>query len=252
MSNFEWTCAHCDRVQTAGNPNSFEIHEHIRFGEPIEGPLGYTVLALRCLSSPCQRTTFNIFIHQDTFLSNGSWKPEFDKSVFSERLMPRGASKPQPDYIPAPIREDYLEACLIRDLSPKASATLSRRCLQGMIRDFAGISKGTLDAEIKALLAGVEDNTAPRAITIESVQAIDHVRKVGNIGAHMEKDINVILDVDAGEAQALIDLVELLLREWYVDRYQRQERLKAVEAIRLHKDQLKLEGQMPQTMLPTK
>ena len=30
-------------------------------------------------------------------------------------------------------------------------------------------------------------------------QAIDAVRSIGNIGAHMEKDINLIVDVDPEE-----------------------------------------------------
>ena len=47
-----------------------------------------------------------------------------------------------PDYIPEAIRKDYMEACAIIDSSPKASATLSRRCLQGMIRDFWGVQAG--------------------------------------------------------------------------------------------------------------
>jgi hypothetical protein len=33
------------------------------------------------------------------------------------------------------------------------------------------------------------------------VDAIDHVRKIGNIGAHMEADINVIVEVEPKEAQ---------------------------------------------------
>jgi hypothetical protein len=48
---------------------------------------------------------------------------------------------PLPDYIPEQIKDDYYEACSILNLSPKASATLARRCLQGMIRDFWGITK---------------------------------------------------------------------------------------------------------------
>ena len=35
-----------------------------------------------------------------------------------------------PDYIPEAIRTDYLEACSILDKSPRAAATLARRCLQ--------------------------------------------------------------------------------------------------------------------------
>lgn len=53
-------------------------------------------------------------------------------------LIPPSGAKAFPDFVPAAIRADYEEACLIVDLSPKASATLSRRALQGMIRDFWG------------------------------------------------------------------------------------------------------------------
>jgi hypothetical protein len=110
-----------------------------------------------------------------------------------------------------------------------------------MIRHFAGITRGTLDAEIRALQTALDDGTAPRAVSVESVEAIDHVRRVGNIGAHMERDINEIINVEPGEAQALIELVELLMREWYVDRHLRQERLATVAAIRAAKDAAKLD-----------
>ncbi|MFZ0703445.1 MAG: DUF4145 domain-containing protein [Candidatus Acidiferrales bacterium] len=108
---------------------------------------------------------------------------------------------------------------MISALSSKASATLSRRCLQGMIRDFWGITKPNLFQEIDA----VRDRVDP-----QTWGAIDAVRKIGNIGAHMEKDINVIVDVDPEEAAKLIWLIELLLKDWYVLRYERQEKLKEI------------------------
>jgi hypothetical protein len=154
-----------------------------------------------------------------------------DPPIKRWQLMPESSATPQPDYIPDPITESYYEACKIIDLSPKASATLARRCLQGMIRDFCGIAKGTLDAEIKELKAQVDQGKAPAGVTSESVEAIDHVRSIGNIGAHMEKDINLIVDVDPGEAQALIELIELLFDEWYVARDQRQKKLSHIAAI---------------------
>ena len=52
--------------------------------------------------------------------------------------------------------------------------------------------------------------------------AIDAVRKIGNIGAHMEKDINIIVDVDPDEAQLLIELIEILVKEWYIAKHQRE------------------------------
>ncbi len=47
----------------------------------------------------------------------------------------------------------------------------------------------------------------------------------------MEKDIDLIVDVDPNEAQVLIGLVEMLFDEWYVARHQRQERLERIRNI---------------------
>jgi hypothetical protein len=136
-------------------------------------------------------------------------------------LIPPSAAKHFPEYVPQVIRDDYQEACLIRDLSPKASATLSRRCLQGILRDFWKVKPGRLIDEIEE----VKDKIDP-----ETWGAIEAVRKLGNIGAHMEKDIDVIVDVDPEEAGLLIGLVETLLKEWYVAREDRRVRMAAVIA----------------------
>ncbi len=62
------------------------------------------------------------------------------------------------------------------------------------------------------------------------------MRKIGNYGAHMEKDIDVIVEIEPGEAAALIELFELLFKEWYVARETRQARLAAIQGIRETKD----------------
>jgi hypothetical protein len=148
-----------------------------------------------------------------------------------------GGGKAQPEYIPTALRGDYAEACSIKDLSPKASATLVRRCLQGMIRDFCGVSKGTLGGEIDALRRKLDDGKAPEGVTHASIDAIDAVRSIGAIGAHMEKDIDLIVDVEPGEAQLLIELVETLFAEWYVARHQRNKRFAAIQAVAAAKKQ---------------
>jgi hypothetical protein len=144
------------------------------------------------------------------------------KHLQTWNLIPPSSAKVFPEYVPKPILDDYTEACAIRDLSPKASATLSRRCLQGMIRDFWKISKPRLIDEIEA----IKDKT-----DATTWQAIDAVRKIGNIGAHMEKDINVIVDVDPNEAQVLIELIEMLIKDWYIVDHERKERLKEIVSI---------------------
>ncbi len=111
-----------------------------------------------------------------------------------------------------------------------------------MIRDFCQIKKARLVDEIKELRTQINEGRAPRGVTHESVDAIDAVREVGNIGAHMEKDVGLIVDIDDGEAQVLIDLIETLLEDWYVEREMRRARfagpLAVAEAKRAEKQKL--------------
>jgi hypothetical protein len=85
-------------------------------------------------------------------------------------------------------------------------------------------------------------------VTAESVEAIDHVRGLGNIGAHMEKDINIIIEIDPGEAQSLIELIELLFEEWYVAREERHRRLSRLKHISAEKKLKEVNGQPPATV----
>jgi hypothetical protein len=136
-------------------------------------------------------------------------RPEADVSEF-------------PDYVPVAIRADHREACLVLGASPKASATLSRRCLQGMIRDFWGVTgKRTLYQEIDA----IKDRVNPA-----TWDAIDSLREIGNVGAHMNHDVNLIVDVEPREAELLIELVETLIQDWYVDRHERNRRMSELKA----------------------
>ena len=86
--------------------------------------------------------------NQYSIIANGIGTEVRDVNV---SIRPISSARQFPDYIPAAIRQDYEEACAIVALSPKASATLSRRCLQGMIHDFWGIEKKNLYEEISAL-----------------------------------------------------------------------------------------------------
>lgn len=134
-------------------------------------------------------------------------------------IRPLSSARQFPNYIPEGIRQDYEEACAIVSLSPKASATLSRRCLQGMIRDFWNIKEKNLYDEISAL---------KNQIPADLWSSIDALRQLGNIGAHMEKDTNVIVDIDPNEANSLIQLIELLMKEWYINREERKKLLSAI------------------------
>lgn len=181
-----------------------------------------------CGNPTCRKLSLKTELHKVEYYPNGSEKSTQFNQAWS--LLPASKAKPQPDYIPAAIVQDYQEACAIVEMSPKASATLSRRCIQGMIRDFHAVKGRTLFDEIDA----ISDKIDP-----EVKASIDAVRNIGNIGAHMEKDIDLIIDVEPHEAETLIALIEQLLNEWYGNRHRRQETMKAIQATALGKAALK-------------
>jgi hypothetical protein len=89
------------------------------------------------------------------------------------------------------------------------------------------VKPDTLYNEINA----IKDRTDPA-----TWGGIDAVRKVGNIGAHMEADVDVIIDVDPEEAQLLIGLIETLMKDWYITTHDRQEAMNALIKLAADKD----------------
>ncbi len=126
------------------------------------------------------------------------------------------------DLIPENIRKDFLEASLIEDMSPTASATLSRRCLQSILKDrFLSDVKAfqRLKRQVQAVLDG---NRLPDYIADE----LHGIRSIGNDAAHenVDPETDQIIDVEPGEAGACLDVIEDLIRHCYVDPYKAKER----------------------------
>lgn len=219
MEDFNWTCPHCERDVTISGGRVTDARHTLAI-DNASGPRTLITTFIVCPNPKCKKFTLSASLHEsEQKPPNYNLHPT--KKVHEWSLIPPSSSMHFSEYVPQPIREDYLEACLIRDLSPKASATLSRRCLQGIIRDFWKVKPGRLVDEIEQ----IKDRVDP--VTWDAIEA---VRRLGNIGAHMEKDINIIVDVDPNEAALLIGLVETLLKEWYVAREERRVRMGAVIA----------------------
>ena len=227
---FNWTCPYCDRAQTVTSEQCYAIKTRINNDESIHGPIATNIETIRCANEECKKLSLKLYLHE-ALVNNRSGYLKLGQTLLSWELLPESSAKLQPDYIPAPIVEDYTEACRIRKLSPKASATLSRRCLQGMIRDFCGIKENTLFAEIETLRQQADDGELPSQVLSDTIDAIDTVRKIGNIGAHMGQDIDKIIAVEPNEAQKLIELIELLFHEWYVQRANRTRKLEELKLI---------------------
>jgi len=243
LENFSWQCPYCNQHTTITSTNYCITDNQFNEGNK-DGDLCLTNQFTVCPNINCREYTIEAILYPcakqvTSPYGDYIWKKDTDNKLASWKLKPQSMAKPLPDYIPKAIRDDYQEACLIMDLSPKASATLSRRCLQGMIRDFFSIQKNTLYLEIKEI-----EEKVSRAV----FDMIDAIRNMGNIGAHMEKDINLIIDIEPDEAHLLIGLIEILIKEWYINRYEREQKTKKVIALVDQKKQLKSELEKEKTI----
>jgi hypothetical protein len=119
--------------------------------------------------------------------------------------------RPLPPEVPDPYRQDFVEAVAVLHLSAKASAALSRRNLQAIIHDKAGIKKKDLNLEIQAL---IDSGTVPTFIS----ESLDAVRVIGNFAAHPIKSASTgeIFDVLPGEAEWNLDALESLFDFYFV------------------------------------
>lgn len=126
---------------------------------------------------------------------------------------PRSISRsPLPPEVDDPqVVDDYKEASLVLADSPKASAALSRRTLQHILREKAGVKPGNLNDEITEVL---DTNMLPSAIA----ENLDAVRNIGNFAAHPIKSTATgeIVEVEPNEAEWNLDVLEQLIDFYYV------------------------------------
>jgi hypothetical protein len=230
-----WQCPYCQSFATIGEHDLFEVKGNISNYD--NGRVTYVFQAIECPNSSCGQLTAHIKLTDTTpnpapavlsssrtrlYIPDKNKKQKIDLGV---RLLPPSKAKIFPEYVPLAIRDDYQEACLITNLSPKASATLSRRCLQTIIRDFWNIkNKKNLNEEIDALSKLPDVNA-------DLISAFHDLRSIGNIGAHMEKDTNLIIDVESEEAEELIRFIESLIGLTYIEKHNRDQLFKKIKTI---------------------
>jgi hypothetical protein len=127
-------------------------------------------------------------------------------------VWPKGVSRaPIPPEVPSEIAEDYKEACLVLGDSPKASAALSRRCLQNLLRGAARVKPGDLSVEIQQVL---DSGKLPTQIA----ENIDAIRQIGNFASHPNKSRTTgeVLPVEPHEAEWNLDVLESLFDFYFV------------------------------------
>jgi Domain of unknown function (DUF4145) len=179
-------------------------------GKDVDAQWG--IRKYKCPNPKCAKDIYYL-------IENGIYKDQFDRTFVIEddikslRLIrPKGSNRsPVPTEVPKEIIEDYNEACLVLTDSPKASAALSRRCLQIILRENASVNPSDLSNEIQQVL---DSGKLPSYLE----DSIDAVRNIGNFAAHpiKSKSTGEILPVEPGEAEWNLDVIEMLFDFYFV------------------------------------
>jgi hypothetical protein len=184
---------------------------HIEFVEMVLGQDKDSGWALaKGLCPACNR--FIVYLEKGKLYVTDGGKKGLIEPCFYRLVHPHASARPPcPDQVTGSVAEDYREACLVLEDSPKASAALSRRCLQNLLREKAGVGPGDLSSEIQQVL---ESGKLPSQLAA----AIDGIRNIGNFAAHplKSKTTGEILPVEPGEALWNLDVIESLFDFYYV------------------------------------
>ncbi len=211
-------CPHCStvvRFEAAEPPlrrlgDTYAYHELIITGAT-------QILCLHAVACPeCGQLIVSI--------ETGEWEQNAFLGHEEHIVWPRrSARQPVPKEIPDHVKADYEEAALVLNLSPKASAALSRRCLQAVLREAGGANHRDLSKQIEAVIPNLPSYIA---------QNIDAIRNIGNFAAHPMKDQanGQILDVEPGEAEWNLDVLDLLFDYYYAQPTLAQQKRDALNA----------------------
>lgn len=196
-------CPHCI-VEI--NPNFEEFY----LGVDVDGH--WSVYAMNCPNPNCEKKIIQVAKGeaQRQPMSGSIFNLANNLSRYTVRPI-TSSRPPAPSEVDTMFAADYSEACLTFSFSPKASAALSRRCLQNILREKAGVKKDDLSREIQEVI----DN---KGLPSHLAESIDAIRVVGNFAAHPTKSTATgeIVEVEVGEAEWLLDVIEALFDFYFV------------------------------------
>ncbi len=190
-------CPHCQTMVKLELPKpwSVDIESHVEPGQPGGGT------SLHIGQCPhCKGVVIDLVSWE-----HDGFTPRGEETVTGwRRLAPAPDDPGLTKEVPAEIREAYEEAQRCRPISTTAAAALARRCLQLALHS-QGFKARSLNDEI----ALASRDSRSTSLLIEKLEI---VRNVGNYAAHPIVDMNagVILEVEPGEVDALLDALREL------------------------------------------
>lgn len=200
-------CPHCGVVAGFVQHAQNNLPVELAFPEGTHAKTSRVLSCRSCKRAICTLSWFHRGKEKEGWTGMVAWPPQ---------VWPDNA----PGSLPKEIKCAYDEARFVLPYSPRAAAVLARRCVQHCIQDKLNIKCRTLAAEIREAVKRPE-------LTLPTQQALDHVREIGNWGAHPKNgsvtdsaaelvdSALTILEVSRAEAEYTLEVTELLFHDLY-------------------------------------
>jgi hypothetical protein len=196
----------CPQCNTGIHP-SFTSSTFFSLTPKEGGTEGWTIRYGQC--PECRKAI--IYLGSGTAARQQNGSIQITANLKERIVEPLSGARPCPIEVPKDLANDFKEAATVISISPQASAALTRRSLQHLLRDYAGTTKKDLAAQIDEVLA---NNTFPSSLG----EQLDAVRNIGNFAAHPLKSTSTgeIIPVELEEAEWNLDVLEELFDHFFV------------------------------------
>lgn len=186
-------CPHCREIVTFSSPTVPSGHSSELM--TVGGGDNVYVYSSECPNRKCRKPIVIARI-------------ESEGKTYFRLVHPFNVVRTVPTEVPKDIQKDFLEAAAVLSVSEKASAALSRRCLQNLLNE-RGYTGRTLSDQIDAVLLKLPTDLADN---------VDAIRNIGNFAAHPMKSqsTGIVIDVEPGESGWNLDVLEGLFDHFYV------------------------------------
>jgi len=167
---------------------------------PGKGNIRFTVEWMLCANKDCGETVIRLN-RSDFRMAGGAPLLETESLIVWPRT---GGREPVNPVVPRSMVEDYQEAAVLLDLSPRMSAVLARSILADLLEQYAGQKQFSLTDRIDSFN---KDTTHPRPLR----ENLHHFREIADLGAHKKAtEHGEFIKIDRDEAKWTLDLVERL------------------------------------------
>jgi Domain of unknown function (DUF4145) len=168
---------------------------------------------MECPNNDCRRVIITVYTSFHDPDDDGS-DPDDEDKVWEKSWIafpPRAGDRPIDPLVPKELASDYREAAAILSDSPKASAAIARRILADILERYGGYADFQLSKRIEAF---AKDTKHPPSLR----ENAKYLTQIGDFAAHTQKDTvtNEIVDVEQGEAEWTLDVIDGLFEHFIV------------------------------------